>query len=425
MRRQTTIALRLTLLLALIVACGPRNGERAAGDAAVPGSDTAPVAGRNCEPLETRARNAPHQEPAFEGQTRACAAVSNVVFDVDVVARGLVHPWAVAPLPGGDLLVTERPGRLRIVSASGTIGQPITGLPEVDARGQGGLLDVTLSPAFATDNRIYWSYAEPRSGGNGTAVATGVLSLDRRSVQNAAVIFRALPTYDGRLHFGSRVVFGPDGTLFITTGERSDARMRLHAQQRDNHLGKILRINPDGSVPSDNPFTNESGAQPEIWTLGHRNTQAAAFDPEGRLWIIEHGPRGGDELNLVQRGRNYGWPVQAYGIEYRGDPIAGASTEPDGYEQPVYYWDPVIAPSGAMFYTGDAFPGWHGSLFVGGLADRRLVRLEIDGARVTGEEHLLRDRNQRLRDVAQGPDGLLYIVTDEDDGQLWRIRPRR
>ena len=416
------------LLLAGAAACGPRNGEQSVGGSAAAPQDTAataPAIAQDCVPLETRAPNAPDQEPAFEGQTRACEAVSNVAFDVDVIARGLDHPWAVEPLPGGDLLVTERPGRMRVVSAAGTVGEPITGLPQVDARGQGGLLDVALSPAFASDRRIYWSYSEPRQGGNGTAVATGVLSGDGRAIQDVTVIFRVLPTYDGRHHFGSRLAFGPDGKLYITTGDRSDAPMRHHAQELDNHLGKILRINPDGSVPDDNPFVDEAGAQPEIWTLGHRNIQASAFDSEGQLWIVEHGTRGGDELNLIERGSNYGWPVQAYGIEYSGRPIAGSSTAPGDFQQPVYYWDPVIAPSGAQFYTGSAFPAWHGSLFVGALRDTRLVRLVLsDDDRVTGEEHLLLERGSRIRDVRQGPDGMLYIVTDEDNGELWRIRPR-
>lgn len=400
----------------ILAACTPRNGEPGVGDnaAAVPA---------DCDPLETRQRNAPDQRPAFAEQTRACEAVSNVAFDVEVVATGLVRPWAVEPLPGGDLLVTERPGRLRIVSAAGAVGPPIGGLPEVDARGQGGLLDVALSPSFGSDNRIFWSYAEPRQGGNGTAVATGVLSTDRSRVDQVRVIFRALPTYDGRLHFGSRLAFGPDGRLFITTGERSDAQMRRYAQQLDSHLGKILRINADGSVPEDNPFVGRQGAQPEIWTLGHRNVQSAAFDTDGRLWIVEHGARGGDELNLIEPGRNYGWPIQAYGIEYSGASIPGASPSPRGFEQPVYYWDPVIAPSGAQFYTGAAFPAWRGSLFVGALRDTRLVRLELDDSRVTGEEHLLLDRGKRIRDVRQGPDGALYIVTDEQNGELWRIVP--
>jgi aldose sugar dehydrogenase len=381
--------------------------------------------GAGCPPLETRKPNAPDQRPAFAGQTRTCGVKSNVSYDVAVVTKGLEHPWAVEPLPNGTLLVTERPGRMRIITAKGEKGQPISGLPKVDARGQGGLLDVALSPTFAADRTIYWSYSEPRQGGNATSVARGVLSPDGKSLGQVKVIFRALPTYDGTKHFGSRLAFGPNGMLYITLGERSDAPMRPQAQQLGSHMGKIIRINPDGSVPKDNPFVGQSGALPEIWSLGHRNVQAAAFDPEGRLWEIEHGTNGGDELNRIEKGKNYGWPVQAYGEEYSGSPIQGAATAREGMEQPVYYWDPVIAPSGAQFYTGDAFPAWKGNLFVGGMKDTKLVRLVLEGDRVVGEEHLLADRGQRVRDVRQGQDGALYIVTDQESGELWKIAPRR
>ncbi|HSH46673.1 MAG TPA: PQQ-dependent sugar dehydrogenase [Longimicrobiales bacterium] len=377
---------------------------------------------QDCEPLETRDKEAPNQEPAFPEQTRACGMTTDAAFTVDVVTTGLEHPWAVEPLPDGDFLVTERPGRMRIVSASGQMGQPIAGIPDVDARRQGGLLDVALSPDFESDRTIFWSYAEPRQGGNGTAVARGVLSEDRSRVEDVRVIFRAMPTYDGTHHFGSRLAFDPEGNLYITTGDRSDANMREHAQRLDGHMGKVLRIAPDGSVPQDNPFVGQDGAEPEIYTLGHRNIQAAAFDTQGRLWTIEHGTRGGDELNLLEPGGNYGWPEQAYGIEYSGDALPG-DPNPGGFEQPVYYWDPVIAPSGAQWYTGDAFPEWQGNLFIGALRDTRLVRLRIEDGRVTGEEHLLRDRGQRIRDVRQGTDGALYMVTDQPDGELWRLRP--
>jgi glucose/arabinose dehydrogenase len=365
-----------------------------------------------CKPLETREPNAPQQKPAFEGQTRACEARSNVAFEVVVLAKGLEKPWAVEPLPGGDLLVTEKPGRLRVVSAKGEVGPPIEGLPKVDARGQGGLLDVALSPSFAKDRTIFWSYAEPREDGNGTAVARGVLSEDRRHLSDVRVIFRAMPTYRGTLHYGSRLAFGPDGMLFVSTGERSDAQMRKYAQDPKSTLGKIVRVKPDGSAS-------------EVWTSGHRNVQAMAFDPQGRLWVVEHGTRGGDELNLIEKGKNYGWPLVAYGEEYSGRPIPNAVTAKPGFEQPVYYWDPVIAPSGAQFYTGDAFPAWRGSLFTGGLKDEELVRLVLKNGRVTGEERLLSDRGQRVRDIRQGPDGLLYVVTDESNGQLWKITPKR
>jgi glucose/arabinose dehydrogenase len=381
-------------------------------------------------PLETRPANGASQRPAFAGQTRAPAAPTNVAFDVAVVARGLTKPWAVEPLPGGDLLVTEKPGRLRIVSAAGQVGAPIAGLPAVDARGQGGLLDVALSPGFATDRTIFWSFSEPREGGNGTSVARGVLSADRSRVEQVRVILRTQPTYANNMHFGSRLAFGRDGMLYVTMGERSDTVTRPQAQQLGSHLGKILRVRPDGTAPRDNPFVGQAGALPEIWSLGHRNIQSAVFDTDGRLWEIEHGTRGGDELNLVERGKNYGWPIAAYGVEYRGGPITSpglgqAATARPNTVQPVYYWDPVIAPSGAEFYTGAAFPQWRGSLFVGGLKDKDLVRLTLANGRVTGEERLLADRGQRIRDVRQGPDGALYVVTDAENGQLWRISPRR
>ena len=418
-------SLAILVFAAAAAGCGGRADDtpdeadsRASASGAV--RDTTP-----CTPLETRQPNAPGQRPAFEGQTRACGISSGVALDVRVLAKGLEHPWAVEPLPGGDFLVTEKPGRMRIVTAKGQLGQPIAGVPEVDARGQGGLLDVALSPGFDSDRTIYWSYSEPRKGGNATSVARGVLSVDRRKLDRVTVIFRALPVYDGDKHYGSRLSFGPDGMLYITLGERSDKPMRPQAQQLDSHMGKILRVRPDGSVPDDNPFTGKDGARPEIWTLGHRNVQAAGFDPEGRFWVVEHGTNGGDELNRVERGKNYGWPVQAYGEEYSGEAIPGAATAREGMEQPVYYWDPVIAPSGAQFYTGDAFPAWRNSLFIGSLKDMKLVRLTLEGDRVTGEEHLLADRKQRVRDVRQGPDGALYIVTDQADGELWRIASRR
>ena len=382
-------------------------------------------AGGQCTPLETRAAEVTGQQPAFAGQTRACGVTSDVAYDVTVVAGRLERPWAVEPMPGGDLLVTEKPGRLRVVSAAGKVSPPVAGLPAVDSRGQGGLLDVALSPAFATDRTIFWSYSEPRGDGNATSVARGVLSADNRRVDQVRVILRVMPTYDGTLHFGSRLAFGPDGMLYVTLGERSDKPMRPQAQQLDSHMGKILRIAPDGTVPRDNPFVGRAGALPEIWSLGHRNIQSAAFDAQGRLWEVEHGTRGGDEVNLVKRGANYGWPEVAYGKEYNGEAIPNAVTARAGTEQPVYYWDPVIAPSGAQFYTGSAFPAWRGSLFVGGLRERRLVRLVVANDRVTGEEHLLVDRKQRIRDVREGPDGALYVVTDTTAGELWRIAPRR
>lgn len=381
------------------------------------------AAAADCAPLETRAPHGRGQRPAFEGQTRACGVKSNVAYDATVVAKGLDHPWAVEPLPNGDLLVTERPGRMRIVSAVGRVGEPLAGLPPVLARGQGGLLDVALGPKFESDRTIFWAYTEARDGGNATSIARGVLSRDSRSLEQVKVIFRAQPAYDGTHHFGCRLAFGPDGMLYATTGDRN--ALRPHAQRLDSHMGKTLRLTPDGAPAPGNPFIGQAGALPEIWSLGHRNIQSAAFDAEGRYWTVEHGARGGDELNVIEKGKNYGWPLQSFGTEYSGFAIPGSQTDRPGMERPVYYWDPVIAPSGAQFYSGDAFPAWRGSLFIGALKGSRLVRLAIENGRVKGEEHLLVDRDQRVRDVRQGRDGSLYLVTDESSGELWRIAPRR
>jgi len=415
-----------TSVIATLAACAAPAAQRTSG---TPSAASAPALPANCTPIETRPPNAKGQTPAFPGQTRICGVTSNVAFDVVVLAKGLEHPWSVEPLPDGALLVTERPGRMRVVSASGDIGDPIAGILPVAAAGQGGLLDVALSPTFATDRTIFWTFSEPRDGGNGTAIARGVLSADRKRLDDVRVIFHVLPTYNGKQHFGSRIAFGPDGMLYASFGERSDTPMRPNAQQLDGHLGKVIRIRPDGTVPNDNPFVGRADAKPEIWDLGHRNPQGLAFDPQGRLWQVEHGTRGGDELNLIVKGKNYGWPLQAYGIEYSGaQPITSAlgpsAPQVAGMEQPVYFWDPVIAPSGLQFYTGNAFPAWRGNAFVGGLASKQLTRLVLDGTRVVGEEHLLADRNQRVRDVRQGPDGLLYLVTDEQAGELWKLVPK-
>ncbi|HEX8565634.1 MAG TPA: PQQ-dependent sugar dehydrogenase [Pyrinomonadaceae bacterium] len=436
--KKNQIAFVLTvLLLSVSAACAQREATKTSASTDSTNSTS------QCQPIETKTANAPEQKPAFPGQTRACAVKSDVAFDVAVIAKGLNQPWAVEPLPGGDFLITEKAGQMRIVSAKGEIGEPIGGLlpvgqggvsgvsgqgglPPITARGQGGLLDVALSPTFEKDRTIFWSFSEQREGGSGTSVARGALTQDRRNLEQVSIIFRAMPTYNNGLHFGSRLAFGPDGKLYITLGDRFDkTTTRPQAQQLSSHLGKIIRINPDGSVPADNPFVKQSGALPEIWDIGHRNVQSATFDDQGRLWTVEHGPKGGDELNLVEKGKNYGWAVVSYGEEYSGEPIQGAATAREGYEQPVYYWDPVIAPSGAQYYTGNAFPGWRGSLFIGGLASQKLVRLVIKNNRVVGEEHLLTDRGQRIRDVRQGPDGALYVVTDQSNGELWKITPKR
>ena len=399
-------------LLVLAAACGA-NGE-ARQD--VPAG----------APLETRPANGAGQEPAFAGQTRAPAVRTDQALTHTVVASGLEHPWGLALLPDGNWLVTEKPGRMRIVTAQGQVGQPIQRLPPVDARGQGGLLDVVTGPGFAQDRMIYWSYAEPREGGNATSVARGRLSQDGRRLEDVQVIFRALPTYDGDKHFGSSLAFAPDGKLFVTLGERSDKPMRPQAQDLGSHMGKTIRINADGSVPQDNPFVGRDGARPEIWSLGHRNVQGIAIQPgTGAVWTIEHGTRGGDEVNLDRPGLNYGWPDAAYGIEYAGGAINAGDTEKAGTEQPIYYWDPVIAPGGAVFYQGAMFPGWNGNLLVAALKEKHIARLEIENDRVVGEERLLTDLGERVRDVAVGPDGAVWAITDEDDGKLVRLAASR
>jgi aldose sugar dehydrogenase len=335
------------------------------------------------------------------------------------VASGLVHPWGLAFLPDGRLLVTERPGRMRIVSAAGEVGPPLAGLPAVDARAQGGLLDVALDPRFADNRLVYWSYAEPGSqGANGTAVARGKLNGVR--LDDVQVIFRQVPKVAAVAHFGSRLVFGRDGRLFITLGDRFWRRDA--AQKLDSHLGKVVRIEADGSTPADNPYLKTPQALPEIWSIGHRNMQGAALHPAtGELWTHEHGPEGGDELNIDLAGRNYGWPVITYGVDYGTGAKIGEGTAKDGMEQPLTYWVPSIAPSGMAFLTSDRYPGWKGSLFLGALRGRALVRLEINGRKVLKEERYFNDQLGRIRDVRQGPDGWLYLLTDESDGRILRV----
>ncbi|MGH8134943.1 MAG: PQQ-dependent sugar dehydrogenase [Steroidobacteraceae bacterium] len=340
---------------------------------------------------------------------------------ITIVATGLEHPWSIAFVPDGRMLVTERPGRLRYVTMKGEISAPITGLPAIYAQGQGGLLDVVLDPEFSTNSIVYFSYAEPGDGDlNGTAVARA--RLDGTRLTDLQVIFRQLPKVASENHFGSRLVFARDGNLFVTLGERYSERDS--AQDLGTHLGKIVRITKDGKVPVDNPFVGRAGVLPEIWSFGHRNVQGATLDPAtGRLWAVEHGPRGGDEINLPEAGRNYGWPVITYGAEYSGPPI-GEGTAKAGMEQPLYYWVPSIATCGMTFYTSDAYPVWKGSLFVGALKDKLVARLEFgtDG-NVKSEERI--PVGERVRDVRQGPDGALYLLTDEDAGRLLRLTPAK
>lgn len=341
-------------------------------------------------------------------------------FEVKLIASGLRFPWGMAFMPDGNLLVTERIGQLRIITPDGRMSEPVKGVPAVFSQQQGGLLDVALDPAFSQNRMIYLSYAEPEGSKASTAVARAEL-IDGR-LEKLQVIFRQLPKTEGAVHFGSRLVFAPDGNLFITLGDRGD--YLEEAQQLSNYFGKIIRIRPDGSVPGDNPFVNNPHAKPEIWSYGHRSVQGAAIHPKtGELWIHEHGPKGGDEINIPQPGKNYGWPKASYGSHYNLMPIKDEHAE-QGFEEPIYYWTPSIAPSGMAFYTGDQFPGWRGNLFVGALVGRHVVRLLTDGKKILGEEQLLM-HTTRFRDVEQGPDGALYLLTDEENGKLLKLTPKQ
>jgi aldose sugar dehydrogenase len=342
---------------------------------------------------------------------------------LEEVARGLDHPWGFAFLPDGRILVTERSGNLRVVDRDGRLSQPLAGTPRVAARAQGGLLDVVIDPDFASNRFIYFSYSEPREGGNATTVARARLNVAGTALESPTPIFRQQPAYNGGHHFGSRIVFDRQGHLFVTLGDRYD--LKDQAQNPANHIGKVVRIRKDGGAAPGNPTI--SGWAPEVWSIGHRNVQGATLHPvTGQLWTAEHGARGGDEVNTPEAGKNYGWPVITYGRDYSGARI-GEGTAKAGMEQPLFWWDPSMAPSGMTFYTGDRFPAWRGSVFVGALAQRHLSRLETEGGRVTGEEKLLEGLNMRIRDVRQGPDGNLYVLTDQPapEGKIIRLSPAR
>jgi glucose/arabinose dehydrogenase len=376
---------------------------------------------------QTASPNAQGQHPAFPGQTRAPVLHSQFAIREQVVARHLAHPWGIAFLPDGRMLVTERAGRIRIITQQGAVSPPLLDLPPVAVGGQGGLLDIAVTPDFAHDRWVYWSYSERRGASdeiNGTSVARARLSTDERSLENPQVIFRQQPAWRSTEHFGSRLVFDGDGHLFVALGERYTPQSRQMAQTLDNDFGKVVRINLDGTIPRDNPFVGRPNARPEIWNYGHRNMQGADINPAtGVLWTIEHGPRGGDEVNVARAGLNYGWPIITYGEDYSGAPIGAGITRHESMEQPLYYWDPVIAPSGAHFYRGTLFSGWRNDLLIAGLVANALVRLKLNGEHVVGEERVVTDQG-RVRDVAEASDGALWIVTDDDDGKLIRLTPQ-
>ena len=365
---------------------------------------------------ETSDKNSPEYQPAFAGQTRIQGIKTTTPYQVEVINSDLQKPWGIINLPDDRFLITSKTGYLNIVSSDGKATSKVEGLPKVDDKGQGGLLDVALDPDFANNRMIFWTFSEPVSGGNHTAVAKGKLSADERKIENPTVIFRATPTYDGDKHYGSRLEFDKDGYLFVSTGERSDLETRPYAQKQDSYLGKILKITKDGKPAPGNP--NLAGWKPEIYSTGHRNPQGMAIDEKGQIWDAEMGPRGGDEINLIQPGKNYGWGDVTYGIEYSGKKINNATTQKTGTEQPVYYWDPSISMSGITFYTGN-ISEWKNNLFLGCLSGEKIIRLVIKDNKVMGEEWLLEDKEDRIRDVLNGNDGNLYAVSDS--GKLYKI----
>lgn len=399
------------LLCLFFTACSSNknNGTPAASSTGLP-------------PVETKQANT-NYPPAFEGQTRISGVKTTTPIDSKVINSSLTRPWGIGVLPDGRLLVTEKAGSMRIATTSGQLSEPITGIPPVNAAGQGGLLGVTIDPAFTSNRMIYWTFAESTANGNLTSAAKGTLAADEKRLENVSIIYRATPAYNGTLHYGSRILVDNTGNLLISTGERSDLATRPQAQDLNSALGKIIRITKDGQPAPGNPYIGQANARPEIYSYGHRNVEGMAINPaNGEIWISEMGPRGGDELNLIKPGLNYGWPTITYGIEYSGDKINGGKTQQSGMEQPVYYWDPVLSPGGMTFYSSNQIPEWTNNVFIAGLSSKHIARLIINNNKVTGEERLLESEGQRFRDVVEGKDGALYAVTDE--GRLYRIAKR-
>jgi glucose/arabinose dehydrogenase len=370
-------------------------------------------------PVEAKKANTDYK-PAFEGQMRVAGVKTKTPYEFAILDSTLNRPWGITALPDGRFMVTEKAGTMRIASATGSMGSPLNGVPKVNSQGQGGLLGICIDPSFDQNRMVYWAFSEPLAQGNVTAVAKGKLSSDEKSLEGVKVIYRATPAYKGTLHYGGRVVFSKEGHLYVSTGERSDLETRPQAQDLKSGLGKIIRITTDGKPVNGNPFEGKSDARPELYSYGHRNVQGMAFHPEtGDLWETEFGPRGGDELNRIEPGKNYGWPIITYGIEYKGANIGDSIQQKEGMEQPVYYWDPVISPSGITFYNSDAMAEWKDNLFISSLSGMHICRLVIENNKVTGEERLLADQQQRFRDITQGKDGALYAITDQ--GRLYKI----
>lgn len=394
------------------VSCANNTGNATNESSSLNTSDT-------LAPVETKSPNTGYK-PAFKGQTRIKGIKTQTAYEGVVLTSSLSSPWGITTLPNGSFLITQKKGTMVIVSKDGKVSEPVTGIPEVNSRGQGGLLGLTLDPKFNNNRMVYWCFSESTPGGNLTTVAKGRLADDERSIQNAVVIYRATPAYNSSLHYGGRILFGKDGYLYVSTGERSDLATRPQAQELNSALGKVLRITKDGKPAKGNPFENKKDDRAEIWSYGHRNVQGLAWDPvTGDLWESEFAPRGGDEINLVKRGQNYGWPAITYGLEYSGKKVGEGITQQKGMEQPVYYWDPVISPSGMVFCSSNNIPEWKNNLFVCALSGSHIARLLIKNNKVMGEERLLATEGQRFRDITQGKDGNLYAVTDQ--GKLYKL----
>ena len=415
----TTRILQLLAISAFaVVSCKNNDTDPATDPIAIDTTTTPNTFG----PVETNRANSSYT-PAFTGQTRIAGVRTATPFEGRILTSNLSSPWGITQLPDGRLLITEKAGTMRIATTAGALSQPITGLPAVNSGGQGGLLGVRVDPSFSANRLVYWVFSESTTDGNVTAVGKGRLSEDETRIENPTVIYRALPAYRGTAHYGGRILFDANGNLLISTGERSDMSTRVQAQSLNSGLGKIVRITKEGQPVAGNPFTGQADARPEIFSFGHRNPQGLAIHPvTGDLWQTEHGPRGGDELNRVEAGKNYGWPTITYGLEYSGSAVGAAIQRRDGMEQPAYYWDPVVSPSGMSFYNSDSIPEWKNNLFIGSLSGQHIVRLVITDNRITGEERLLTSENQRFRDVTQGSDGALYAITD--GGRLYRIFKR-
>jgi len=390
----------------LLSFCGHRAMSQGAGN-----NSTASV--------ETLPANSNYKS-AFVGQTRIAAVKSATPYEGKILDSTLTRPWGIAALPDGRFLITEKGGTMRIVGAKGGVGASIQGIPAVNSAGQGGLLGICLDPAFAQNRMVYWAFSEPLPEGNLTAVAKGKLSVDEKSIEGVTVIYRATPGYKGNLHYGGRVKFSKEGYLFVSTGERSDLVTRPQAQEINSGLGKVIRITTDGKHVRGNPFEGKDNARAEVYSYGHRNVQGLAVHPTtGELWETEFGPRGGDELNRIEAGKNYGWATITYGIEYSGQKVGEGIQQKEGLLQPIYYWDPVISPSGITFYNGNAIPEWKDNLFISSLSGMHICRIVLKDNKVVGEERLLADQKQRFRDITQGTDGALYAITD--GGRLYRV----